>query len=119
VITPTSVHFTDRPTLMGDPVDDAYRQRNFDLCRAVNLISLGCVLEAMKKAGLPHQQADCFMAAADALLQLMRTENNRLRVTPPPEDYTPSGGAASMKPTSDTGSAAPGGSTPLGASYES
>jgi hypothetical protein len=72
------VNFTNRVHLQGDPLDDAHRTRNFDLCRAVDLTSLGVVLDNLVKAGMPKGQAELFKAQADALLQLMRTENNRL-----------------------------------------
>lgn len=72
------VHFTDRVVCLGKPLDDAYRKRNYDLCQGVNLTKLSCALNDMVEAGLPKEQAECFKASASALLQLMRTENNRL-----------------------------------------
>jgi hypothetical protein len=63
---------------MGDPIDDALLRRNYDLCRAVNLNALGSVLDSMVQAGLSTEQAECFKTSAYALLQLMRSENNRL-----------------------------------------
>jgi hypothetical protein len=77
------VYFTDRPTRSGDPTDDAFLQRNFDLCRAINLNALHVVLDDMVEAGMPAEHRALFYASAQALLQLVRTENNRLRVAPP------------------------------------
>lgn len=77
------VYFVERPLLHGDPVDDGVIRRNFRLCRAVDMLSLGGVLDEMVAAGMPEEQAACFRASASALLTLMRTENNRLRT---PED---------------------------------
>jgi hypothetical protein len=75
----TPAYFNDAHDFYGQPASDEHRRRNFDLCRAVNLTSLGVVLADMVDAGMPPQQQACFYAAADALLQLMRTENNRLK----------------------------------------
>lgn len=72
------VRFSGRVHLQGDPLDDAHLKRNFDLCRAVDLTKLSIVLGDLVAAGMPQGQAECFKAGADALLQLMRTENNRL-----------------------------------------
>lgn len=77
-------YFVDRPITHGKPEDDAYARRNYDICQAVNLLKVGIVLDALVAAGMPKEQADCFDASARALLQLMRTENNRLRAPNPP-----------------------------------
>jgi len=75
------VYFVDRPLRHGDSVDDAVAKRNFDLCRAVNVNALGVVLDGLVEAGMPKEQAECFRGQAYALLQLMRTENNRTRLS--------------------------------------
>lgn len=72
-------YFTEKIVCHGDPIDDAYAQRNFKICRAVDLLKVGIVLDDMIEAGLPRNQARAFKQAAESLLALMQTENNRLR----------------------------------------
>lgn len=71
-------HFTDQPVMMGREPGESYLRRNMALCRAVDLTKLSIALDDLIEAGLPAHQAECFRANAEALLQLMRTENNRL-----------------------------------------
>jgi len=57
---------------------DQYRSRNFDLCVAINITSLGVVLDKMIEDGsLTKNQAECYKQSAHAILQLLRSENNR------------------------------------------
>lgn len=76
------VKFTDACVTSGPPgaylSDRAYSERNYELCHAVDLIKLSIVLDKLVVAGMPKEQAACFRASGEALLQLMRTENNRI-----------------------------------------
>lgn len=68
----------------------SHLKRNYDVCRALDMLKLGIVLDDMVKAGMPKEQAACFKEAAHALLQLLRTENNRLlTAAPKPIDTQP------------------------------
>lgn len=68
----------------GDPEQDkAHRQRNFELCNALNIGRLGMVLEDMVASGMPKEQAEVYRTSAIALLALMRSENNRLYTSAP------------------------------------
>lgn len=60
------------------PADDGFRKAHFNIHRAINMTSLNCVLADMEAKGLPKEQSAAFKAAADALLCLITTENNRL-----------------------------------------
>lgn len=55
-----------------------YRKINYDLCTALDLTKLSIVLDKMVEAGMHPNQAVLYKAQADALLQLMRSENNRI-----------------------------------------
>lgn len=57
---------------------DEYRSINFELCRAVNRLVLPGILDRMVALGMPEEQAELFNTMSAVLLQLMRTENNRL-----------------------------------------
>lgn len=65
--------------LVGNTPDGSlHAQRNFDLCRAVNMTSLAVVLNEMVKTGhISRVQADAFEAQAGGLLATMLTENDR------------------------------------------
>lgn len=57
---------------------ELHAKRNFDLCRAVDLTSLGVVLDDMVKSEhISRLQADAFKAQAGGLLAAMLTENHR------------------------------------------
>lgn len=72
------VRFTNEVVTANREPGESYQKRNYDLCQGINLTTLSCALADMVEAGLPKEQAECFKAGAYALLQLMRTENNRL-----------------------------------------
>lgn len=55
-----------------------YRKINYDLCTAVDLTKLSIVLDKMVEAGMHPNQAVLYKTQASALLQLMRSENNRI-----------------------------------------
>ena len=65
-------------SLSGDGPGDVYKTINYDLCRAVDRLKLPGILERMVALGMPKEQAELFDAMSSSLLQLMRTENNRL-----------------------------------------
>ena len=67
-----------RPETVVLPDGDEFRSINFDLCRAVNRLALPGILDRMVDLGMPKEQADLFNTMSAVLLQLMRTENNRL-----------------------------------------
>lgn len=78
-MTPPRDHrFTEEPPCQNREPGESFLKRNFALCRAINITSLGCVLDDLTKAGMPEAQAECIRTAAYALLQLARTENNRV-----------------------------------------
>lgn len=67
-----------RVNCMGKPEDDLHKLRHFNICRAINITSLSCVLADMvADAHLSKNQADIFMAQARCLLSTILTENNR------------------------------------------
>jgi hypothetical protein len=49
-----------------------------DLTRAVNLTKLKAALDRMVERGMKPELAEAYLANADSLLQLIRSENNRL-----------------------------------------
>jgi hypothetical protein len=57
---------------------DAHRRRNFDICKGINMTSLGIVLDDMVEAGMPKELAEIYKLQAGSLLALLRTENNRI-----------------------------------------
>jgi hypothetical protein len=62
----------------GEPASEMHRQRQFEICRAIDLISLGNVLEAMVEKGhMKESQARLFKAQAAILQAHLLTENNR------------------------------------------
>ena len=68
----------ERICCMGKTQDDLWKRRNFDLCRAINMTNLHCVIGEMVASGdLDRNLADLYLAQAGSLLALMRTENNR------------------------------------------
>lgn len=55
-----------------------HRKRNYDICTAVNLTSLGCVLNDMISTGdIATGQAQFYRDLAGALLKLLRAENDK------------------------------------------
>lgn len=67
-----------RSHTMGEVVDELHMKRNFELCRAINLTSLHCVVKSMVNSGdLDANVAELYLAQAGSLLALLRTENNR------------------------------------------
>ena len=73
------IHYTDRIAKVGDPNDDRHRQINYDLCRkGINMLALYATLDSMVEAGMHPGMAQLFRDQADALLQHMRAENNRI-----------------------------------------
>ena len=72
------VRFGDQTVMMGREPGESYLRRNMALCRAIDLTKLSIVLAELVDAGMPNEQAECFRTGAEALLQLMRTENNRI-----------------------------------------
>lgn len=62
----------------GTELDQRHRKINFNLCRAIDMTSLNCVLQEMIDAGIINErQADLYNDNAGSLLALLRTENNR------------------------------------------
>ena len=60
------------------PDGEVHAQRNFDLCRAVDMIALAVVMNEMVKTGhISRRQADAFEAQAGGLLASLLTENDR------------------------------------------
>lgn len=56
-----------------------HRKRNYDICMAVNLTSLGCVLDDMAASGdIGEGRAQFYRDLARTLLQLLRAENDNL-----------------------------------------
>lgn len=55
-----------------------HRKINYDLCTAINLTKLGIVIDDMVAAGMNPQLAELYKTNAMSLLQLMRSENNRI-----------------------------------------
>lgn len=57
---------------------ETFKRFNYDLCRAIDMTSLGIVLEKMALAGwIDPREAEIFHTQAGSLLALMRTANNR------------------------------------------
>jgi hypothetical protein len=75
---PQDARFTDEPPCQNREPGHSFLARNYDLCRAINITSLGVVLDELVGVGMPKEQAECIRMAAYALLQLARTENNRV-----------------------------------------
>ncbi len=75
-----SVRFNpDRVSCMGKPEDDLHHSRNFHLCRAMDIGSLGCILEDMVKTGhLNKQLASLYKDQAGILLATILSENHRI-----------------------------------------
>jgi hypothetical protein len=60
------------------PDGELHAERNFQLCRAIDMTSLSVVLDDMVKTGhLSPRLADAFKAQAGGLLAVMCSENNR------------------------------------------
>lgn len=71
--------FHPESTTLGRAVDDAYRQYNFDLCRALDMTKLSCVLgDMVENRWIDRRVAELFHLQAGALLAMMTSENNRL-----------------------------------------
>jgi hypothetical protein len=69
---------TPEVTCLGRAADDAHRQFNFDLCRALDMTKMGIVLGKMSEIGwLDAREAELLHLQASSLLALMRTANNR------------------------------------------
>lgn len=68
----------DRTLTYGKPEDDAFRQRHFDICRALNMTSMSIVLEEMVKQGLHPDLKNIYMIQCEALLKAIVSENNRI-----------------------------------------
>lgn len=61
-------------------INDLFRNRNYRICTAIDMISLGVVLEEMEKSGdLSEQKSKHFQSIASSLLQLIRFENDKLK----------------------------------------
>jgi hypothetical protein len=63
---------------MTDPDAIRHREINFELCRAIDLTKLGIVLDTMEQAGMHPNFVRTYRQAAEALLDLLRSENNRI-----------------------------------------
>lgn len=60
-------------------VEDTRRVRiNFKLCNAIDLTTMSIVLDELVAAGMHPNLARLYKAQADALLQQLRSENNRI-----------------------------------------
>jgi hypothetical protein len=68
----------ERVCNVSSPVGLQYRKINFDLCTALDLTKLSIVLDKLVEAGMHPNQAKLYKTQADALLQLMCSENNRI-----------------------------------------
>lgn len=70
--------FTDR-ICGGKPSDASMRRDNYELCQAIDTLSLSVILERMvKEQGLSEQMANIFHAQAASLRAALLTENHRL-----------------------------------------
>jgi polyhydroxyalkanoate synthesis regulator phasin len=57
---------------------DRFSKRNFEICRAVDLTNLGCVLDKMIDEGsLLKEEAKAFMDNASSLRALLVSKNNQ------------------------------------------
>ncbi|BDD79866.1 hypothetical protein [Burkholderia phage FLC9] len=72
-------YFNTSPT---DPVKlepgNKHRKINFDLCTAIDLTKMSIVLDDLVAAGMHPNLAHLYKIQADALLQQLRSENNRI-----------------------------------------
>ena len=76
----TFVHdaFSPDTTCIGKPLDDLYRRFNFELCRAIDMTKLSCVLGEMVERGwMDGRLAELFHLQASTLLAQLTSENNR------------------------------------------
>jgi hypothetical protein len=63
----------------GSIVEDKRRGKiNFKLCNAIDLTTMGIVLDELVKAGMHPNLAKLYKAQAESLLSLLRSENNRI-----------------------------------------
>jgi hypothetical protein len=74
----TVVRFTKRSITIGNPNDDRHARINYDLCRAIDSLKLGIVLEQMEEAGMHPNFTEIYRKQAESLLDLLRSENNRI-----------------------------------------
>lgn len=71
-------HWTEKIANHSVVEDKRRAQINFKLCNAIDLTKMGIVLDELVKAGMHPNLATLYKAQADSLLQLMRSENNRI-----------------------------------------
>lgn len=69
---------TDKTTLMGDPVCDAHSKLTYDICKAVDTLSMHGILERMMESGMNQNTAKLFKTQIDLLRAMLLTENNRI-----------------------------------------
>ena len=69
---------TDKTTLMGDPVCDIHSKLTYDICHAVDTLSMHGILERMIESGMDKNTASLFKTQADLLRAMLLTENNRI-----------------------------------------
>ena len=74
----SDVRMEPDPSINPGNESDEHRRRNFDICKAINMTTLGIVLYDMVKAGMPKELAEIYELQAGSLLALIRTENNRI-----------------------------------------
>ena len=60
-----------------DEAGRAHRQRNYELCDALDMIKLSVALDDMVEDGLHPQLAKIYKMQGAALLAALRSENNR------------------------------------------
>jgi hypothetical protein len=71
-------YFNQDPHQLTQTQADDRRKINYDLCTALDLTKMGIVLDKMVKAGMHPNLAKLYKVQADALLQQLRSENNRI-----------------------------------------
>lgn len=56
--------------------DEDFRRRNYDICNAIDLTKLSCVLEEMIKDGsITKKESEYYDKLGDSLRQLLRLKN--------------------------------------------
>jgi hypothetical protein len=70
--------FNEEPRPWKPAAQDQHRKINFDLCTAIDLTKVSIVLDKLVEAGMHPNLAKLYKVQADALLQQLRSENNRI-----------------------------------------